>query len=65
MFSPRIWWIALTMNRSGSEGPDLADVLLWCEAAEGLQAAGKVVRIAEEVSEMAARLVVAVVVVGA
>lgn len=42
-------------------GPRLADVLVGCEALEGLEPAGEVIR-RDEIGEMAAKLVVALVV---
>ena len=61
MFSPENWWIGSSLNRPGSI-VHLADELVGCEAFEDLQSPSEIVG-ADEVGEMPAELIMAVVVV--
>src|SRR6516165_3095258 len=55
MFSPGICWSGLRVDRSGSLVQVLADILVGCQAFEGLEALGKIVG-ADEVCEVGTQL---------
>ena len=61
MFSPGICWSGLSLKRSGSLSPVLADELVGREALERLEPAAEVVG-GDEVAKMPLELVVIVVV---
>lgn len=48
MYGPGTWCDGSSLKRSGSFGPDLEDVLVGCETSQGVEPAGMIVGIQEE-----------------